>query len=140
MDGTWLLTTPWPFWPLLISTSGKSKWWWKTLNLKVIWFYPPYIPSIFMDHICECKQLSWSVCKLILAQTLPPGHKYPISYNQDLPLHNNLPHPPLKGLLYDQLHLQPKLYIPSTINIWKKLLTKAIWADKKWAGFWKIGL
>ena len=36
--------------------------------------------------------------------------------------------------------LYPKLYIPSTINIWKKLLTKAIWADKKWAGFWQISL
>ena len=23
-----------------------------------------------------------------------------------------------------------KLYIPSTINIWKKVLTKDIWADK----------
>ena len=34
----------------------------------------------------------------------------------------------------------PKLYIPSTINIWKKVLTKAIWADKKWAGFWQISL
>ena len=32
------------------------------------------------------------------------------------------------------------LYIPSTINIWKKVLTKAIWADKKWAGFWQISL
>ena len=31
-----------------------------------------------------------------------------------------------------------KLYIPSTINIRKKVLTKAIWADKKWAGFWQI--
>ena len=28
-----------------------------------------------------------------------------------------------------------KLYVPSTINIWKKVLTKAIWADKKWARF-----
>ena len=36
------------------------------------------------------------------------------------------------------LHL--KLYIPSTINIWKKVLTKAIWADKKWAGFWQISM
>ena len=27
-----------------------------------------------------------------------------------------------------------KLYIPSTINIWKKVLTKAILPDKKWAG------
>ena len=26
--------------------------------------------------------------------------------------------------------LQVKLYIPSTINIWKKLLSTAIWADK----------
>ena len=26
-----------------------------------------------------------------------------------------------------------KLYIPSTIKIWKKVLTNAIWADKKWA-------
>ena len=36
--------------------------------------------------------------------------------------------------------LRSKLYIPSTINIWKKVLTKAIWADKKWAGFWQISL
>ena len=34
-----------------------------------------------------------------------------------------------------------KLYIPSTINIWKKVLTKAIWADKKWAEILnKIGI
>ena len=26
--------------------------------------------------------------------------------------------------------LELKLYIPSTINIWKKVLTKAIWEDK----------
>jgi hypothetical protein len=39
------------------------------------------------------------------------------------------------------LYLQiPKLYIPSTINSWKKVLTKAIWADKKLAGFWQIRL
>ena len=29
-----------------------------------------------------------------------------------------------------QFVVPPKLYIPSTINIWKKVLTKAIWADK----------
>ena len=33
-----------------------------------------------------------------------------------------------------------KLYIPSTINIWKEVFTWAIWADKKWAGFWQISL
>ena len=33
-----------------------------------------------------------------------------------------------------------KLYIPSTLNIWKKELNKAIWADKKWAAFWQISL
>ena len=33
-----------------------------------------------------------------------------------------------------------KLYIPSTINILEKVLTKAIWADKKWASFWQISL
>ena len=33
-----------------------------------------------------------------------------------------------------------KLYIPSTINVWKKVFTKAIWADKKWAAFWQISL
>ena len=37
-------------------------------------------------------------------------------------------------------HFKAKLYIPSTINIWKKVLTKVIWADKKWAGFWQISL
>ena len=31
--------------------------------------------------------------------------------------------------------LSAKLYIQSTINIRKKVVTKAIWADKKWAGF-----
>ena len=36
------------------------------------------------------------------------------------------------------LNYYPKLYIASTINIWKKVLTKAIWAEKKWAGFWQI--
>ena len=30
--------------------------------------------------------------------------------------------------------------IPCTINIWKKMLNKAIWADKKWACFWQISL
>ena len=34
------------------------------------------------------------------------------------------------------MYSRPKLYIPSSINIWKKMLTKAIWADKKWASFW----
>ena len=34
----------------------------------------------------------------------------------------------------------PKLYISSTIDIWKKVLTKAIWAGKKWAGFWQISM
>ena len=38
------------------------------------------------------------------------------------------------------LSLLSKLYIPSTINIWKKVLTKAIWADKNLAGFWQISL
>jgi hypothetical protein len=28
--------------------------------------------------------------------------------------------------------LYPKLYIPSSINIWKKLLRTAIWEHKKW--------
>ena len=32
----------------------------------------------------------------------------------------------------------PKLYIPCTINISRKLLSTAIWAVKKWAGFWQI--
>ena len=39
-----------------------------------------------------------------------------------------------------ELIFDPKLHIPSTINIWKKVLTKAILADKKWAGFWQISL
>ena len=33
-----------------------------------------------------------------------------------------------------------KLYIPSTINISRKLLSKTMWADKKWAGFGQISL
>ena len=36
--------------------------------------------------------------------------------------------------------IKAKLYIPSTINIWKKVFTIAFWADKKWAGFWQISL
>ena len=32
----------------------------------------------------------------------------------------------------------PKLYIPSTTNTWKRLYSTAIWADRKWAGFWQI--
>ena len=43
-------------------------------------------------------------------------------------------------LRYYEIIEQAKLYIPSTINIWKKVLTKAIWADKKCAGFWQISL
>ena len=43
------------------------------------------------------------------------------------------------GIL-ERSSMVPKLYIPSTINIWKKVLTKAIWAGKKWAGFWQISL
>ena len=38
------------------------------------------------------------------------------------------------------VYIKPKLYIPSSINIWKKVLTKAIWADKKWTGFCQISL
>ena len=34
----------------------------------------------------------------------------------------------------------PKLYILSIINTWKELLSAAIWADQKWAGFWQIYL
>ena len=34
----------------------------------------------------------------------------------------------------------PKLYIPSTKNISRTLLSTAIWAGKKWAGFWQISL
>ena len=33
-----------------------------------------------------------------------------------------------------------KLYIPSTINTWRKLLKTDIWADRKWASFWQICL
>ena len=38
----------------------------------------------------------------------------------------------LKDIIAIHMH-QAKLYIPSTINT-------AIWADKKWASFWQIGL
>ena len=31
----------------------------------------------------------------------------------------------------------PTLYIPSIINIEKKLIKGGIWVDKKWAGFWQ---
>jgi hypothetical protein len=34
----------------------------------------------------------------------------------------------------------PKLYIPSAINTWRKLLSTDILADKEWAGFWQISL
>ena len=34
--------------------------------------------------------------------------------------------------------LQANLYIPSTINSEMELLRTAIWADKKWAGFWQL--
>ena len=44
------------------------------------------------------------------------------------------------GILERSSMVHPKLYVPSTINIWKKVLIKAIWADKKWAGFWQISL
>ena len=33
-----------------------------------------------------------------------------------------------------------KLYIPSTINIWKKVLSKVIWVEKNWLVFWQIEL
>ena len=46
----------------------------------------------------------------------------------------------LESTFYKELNKYAKLYIPSTINIWKKVLTKGIWADKKWAGFWQISL
>ena len=41
---------------------------------------------------------------------------------------------------YTDFNTDSKLYIPSTIHIWKKVLIKAIWADKKWAGFLQIFL
>ena len=41
---------------------------------------------------------------------------------------------------YVNVESRAKVYIPSTINIWKKVLNKAIWAGKKWAGFWQISL
>ena len=36
--------------------------------------------------------------------------------------------------------LEIKIYIPSTINISRKLVSIAIWADKTWAGFRQIYL
>ena len=36
--------------------------------------------------------------------------------------------------------ISSKLYIPSTINFWKKVIVEAIWADKKCTGFWQISL
>ena len=45
-----------------------------------------------------------------------------------------------KSSYYQNFTSISKLCIPSTINIWKKVLTKAIWADKKWASFWQISL
>ena len=39
-----------------------------------------------------------------------------------------------------QLAVKAKLYIPSTINISRKLLSAAIWADKKLTGFWQFSL
>ena len=33
---------------------------------------------------------------------------------------------------FESCMLYAKLYIPSTINIWKKVLTKSIWAEKNW--------
>ena len=33
-----------------------------------------------------------------------------------------------------------KFYIPCIITIWKKVPTRAIWADKNWADFWQISL
>ena len=36
----------------------------------------------------------------------------------------------LSSLTDALVNLVPKLYIPSAINIWKKLLSRAIWADK----------
>ena len=39
-----------------------------------------------------------------------------------------------------QFKARAKLYIPSTINAWKKLFSTVILAGKKWAGFWHISM
>ena len=47
-----------------------------------------------------------------------------------------------KCLWIDKSMAVPKLYIPSTYykHFLKMVLSKAIWADIKAAGFWKISL
>ena len=40
-----------------------------------------------------------------------------------------------KHIINVNFRVLSKLYIPSNINIWRKVLTKSIWADKKWADF-----
>ena len=46
-----------------------------------------------------------------------------------------------KLYIFPEINAKAKLYILGivlSINIRKKVLTKAIWAGKKWTGFWHI--
>ena len=67
MDGTRLPSTFWSFW-----TSGKKKWWWRTLLLKVIWLY---VFSRSMGDVSKCKQLFWTDHNSFLCKTLWKGEK-----------------------------------------------------------------
>jgi hypothetical protein len=42
--------------------------------------------------------------------------------------------------IFSKETVRTKIYIPSTINTEKGLLITAIWADRKWAGFWQVTL
>ena len=43
-------------------------------------------------------------------------------------------------LRYYEIIEQAKLYIPSTINIWEKVLARSHMGRQKWSGFWQISL
>ena len=131
--------------PLKICLVFWSKWCNQKSPFEINWpleriFFPDsWNPShspgrVFISHSFRLLihySKSWCCFKLFM---LIPMRKVDIWFG----IHYRNPAEHERYLQY--IRRYPKLYIPSTVNIWEKVLTKAILADKRWTGFWQISL
>ena len=86
--------------------------------------------SVRKTHLCVNGR-DWAKWKMILCEKKGNPNFYRLSI-WSLRARNKMPI--IFLFLFSStsiFNLNSKLYIPNTINIWKKVLTKAIWADKK---------
>ena len=103
-------------------------------GLHIIWIFKKRKESNFPTVYCSRAQLRWSTSLRSHQNLLREfgGIAFLLLWERNVTDYHN-------GFV-SYLKAHSKLYIPSTINIWKMVLTKAIWPDKKWAGFWQISL